>query len=46
MNNFFQDLWREVFRVVSHNQQTSFTIAAIVVVGVGILCLRGNVIKR
>ena len=46
MNNYFRSLWYEIDKFASHDPMIFYTIAAIVVIGVGILCLRGNVIKR
>ncbi len=46
MNYSFRSLWHELYKIASNDPQTTFVIAMIVVVGVGIMCLRGNVIKR
>lgn len=46
MNNYLRNLWNEIDRLASNEPTVTFTIAAVVVLTVGFLCLRGNVIKR
>ena len=46
MNYYFRTLWYELDRFATNDPMVAYSIAGIIVVGVGILCLRGNVIKR
>lgn len=46
MNNYIHNLWYEIERFASTDPTITYTIAAVVVISVGYLCLRGNVIKR
>lgn len=46
MNNYFRNLWHEIDKLASNDPMIFYSIAAIVVVTVGVMCLRGNVIKR
>jgi hypothetical protein len=46
MNRYLHNIWYELDRLVSNEPNLTFTIAAAVVLGVGYLCLRGNVIRR
>ena len=46
MNNYFRNLWYEIDKLASHDPMIFYTFAAAVVLFVGVMCLRGNVIKR
>jgi hypothetical protein len=46
MSRYLENLWYEIDRFVTNEPNLTFTVAAAVVLGVGYLCLRGNVIKR
>jgi len=46
MNNYFRNLWYEIERFASTDPTITYTVAVVVLISVGYLCLRGNVIKR
>lgn len=46
MYDYFRSLWYELERFASTDPTITYTIAGVVVISVGYLCLRGNVIKR
>jgi hypothetical protein len=46
MNHQLRVFWYHLVRLTSDDPSTIFGIAAVSVLAIGVLCLRGNIIKR
>jgi hypothetical protein len=46
MNNYLRSFWYDVYQLTSDNFETSVMIASIAVLCVGLICLRGSMIRR
>ncbi len=46
MSEYLRIAWNEIYRIASTDTKTTYIIVAVTALTVGLMCLKGNIIKR